>query len=119
MTLGLKALRTRLTIILRILYGIVRFFQEHTSRKSPVIAGWRPNTRRTGMDLARAGVNTLAIFAILMLLGFGFVAYAIPGSRGSEGSASSAGGASDRSGGSQGAAFANGLSYVLLPLPVY
>ena len=72
------------------------------------------------MILARAGVNTLAIFAILTLLGFGLAAYAIPGSGGPESSAPSAGGASDGSSGSQGAtALANGLSYALLPTPVY
>jgi hypothetical protein len=98
----------------------MRFFQEHTSWKSPVIAGWHLNTCRTGMNPARAGVNTLAFFAILILLGFGFVAYAVPGPAGPESSAHPAGGASDGSGESQGAnALANGLSYALLPTPVY
>jgi len=72
------------------------------------------------MNLARAGANTLAILAILILLGFGFVAYAIPVPGGSESSAPPAGGPADGSGGSQGAnALANGLSYALLPTPVY
>jgi hypothetical protein len=71
------------------------------------------------MNLARAGVNTLAIFAILVRLGFGFAAYAVPGPGRSEGPASSGGGASDGSGDSQGSALANGLSYALLPTPIY
>jgi hypothetical protein len=73
------------------------------------------------MILARAGVNTLAIFAILILLGFGFVAYAIPGAGGSATSGSSRGGESDGSGGvaQEANALANGLSYALLPTPVY
>src|SRR5580704_12704798 len=72
------------------------------------------------MNLARAGANTLAIFAILILLGLGLVAYAIPGSGGPASSAPSAGRDSGGSAGSQVAnALANGLSYALLPTPVY
>jgi hypothetical protein len=71
------------------------------------------------MNPARAGVNTLAIFAIMILLGFGFAAYAIPAT-GSASSAPFASGKSEGSGGSEGEnALANGLSYALLPTPVY
>jgi hypothetical protein len=62
-------------------------------------------------------MNSLAIFSILLLLGLGFVAYAVPGPAGS---GTTAGGPSGGSSGSQGAgALFNGLSYSLLPTPAY
>ena len=62
-------------------------------------------------------MNTLAIFAILLLLGLGFVAYALPGSKVS---GSPADGPSDGPSGSQGAAaLSNGLSFALVPTQTY
>ncbi len=62
-------------------------------------------------------MNALAIFAILFLLGLGFVAYAVPGSAIS---GSPADGPSDGPSGSQaGAALSNGLSFALVPTPTY
>ncbi len=62
-------------------------------------------------------MNALAIFAILFLLGLGFVAYAVPGSAIS---GSPADGPSDgQSGSPAGAPLSNGLSFALVPTPTY
>ncbi len=60
---------------------------------------------------ARAGSKILASLAILFLLGFGFVVYAVPGAA----SPSPLDGSSPATA----SAAANGLSYTLVPLPVY
>ena len=63
------------------------------------------------MNPGHTGLHTFAIFAILFLLGFGFVAYAAP---------EKAASASTASTGEQGStAMGDSLSYALIPLPVY
>jgi hypothetical protein len=69
------------------------------------------------MNPARAGANVLAILAILLLLGLGFVAYAVPGSAGSGPSTGGASGGPKES--EAGSGPDNGLSYALLPTPAY
>lgn len=69
------------------------------------------------MTRARAGLNVLAIFAILFVLGFGFVANAAPGVATS---GSSTDGRSSPQPAAQGpTAIGAGLSFALVPTPVY
>lgn len=76
------------------------------------------------MRAAGSWLSALAIFAILFLLGFGFVVYAVPGSDlaplpGSDGRTSSNGVQSSQEDAQTWTALGNSLSYALVPLPVY
>ncbi len=76
------------------------------------------------MRAAGSWLSALAIFAILFLLGFGFVVYAVPGSAlsplsGSDGRTSSNGVQSSQEDAQTWIALGNSLSYALVPFPVY
>jgi hypothetical protein len=64
------------------------------------------------MNPARTGLNALAIFAILLVLGLGFAANAAPGAQSSEGY-------SEGSGPSGSAGLGYSATYSLVPLPLY